>query len=805
MGSSQGRRQGILAIARGPDAVPERDSAISGRTSPGAHNRVMGAFDAHDSGGGGAMLGEGLVREADAGVASSSAHPRDPFDPFDPGGSSLQLPFLISNSSCSNTHPRDSFSWISSDQQDACHTPNPNLASHADYPPLFVYTFYLSPLTSGSSGAFSSRHSRHNGHSDESHEARSTMPGPVFDEPAEHRFPAPSSTTDYVSSVCAPAETRIDDTTQLRPHSADSGRSGRTASPLSFARWARRHQHHPHDRHHEEEVPKVKGRDRGSAERKTITKSSPKRSCRSRSSSTQKRQPQAAAVQQMTRAEFEALPLAIQRKYFSTLERLRFAQESGLVDGISQHYDDISNFKCRKPRQDRSASEQLGGQNHHESAFDFHSPTSDSAPLCDDSPEITQEPGFCRENQLRRRASVILDAADEAVYRLSQQACRKNLLTPVEVLTPPLSPARNSMDSSDGFRKYLERSGDGHVPQSFFDSFRWLDEEDDLDLRLFLDDYHANLREGTPTTKQRPSFRRHMSISKVPFGRRSSISTRPGTRGAMTPTSPIHSPTGSVSNGATHTRRKSRALSLITPKHAPQPSITAFDPAAAHYQDPEARLKLRVYLASPQKFDEAVEFGFPSADALSAVPAVGGGATGLSRRQARQILADDSSNMRTFLADDDEDDDNLSLSSDQPSLADPDSPQTPEPFEPRVNVPRHTRLASAGVVSGRKTPEGMFYAQAPASSREMTLRMTLTRPDLRAHEDDMYGWQQKQASQQNSRRPTMQLTSESRAAYLGNDMHRDDSLEKFPEVDHWNEPVAEKGVMRRIWNRVRRA
>src|SRR5699024_8789531 len=34
--------------------------------------------------------------------------------------------------------------------------------------------------------------------------------------------------------------------------------------------------------------------------------------------------------------------------------------------------------------------------------------------------------------------------------------------------------------------------------------------------------------------------------------------------------------------------------------------------SAQYYQDPEARLKLRVFLASPQKFDEAIEFGFPA-------------------------------------------------------------------------------------------------------------------------------------------------------------------------------------------------
>jgi hypothetical protein len=345
------------------------------------------------------------------------------------------------------------------------------------------------------------------------------------------------------------------------------------------------------------------------------------------------------------------------------------------------------------------------------------------------------------------------------------------------------------------------------LDQSFFDSFRWLDEEEDLDLRLFLDDYHAHLREGAPSTKQRPSFRRRMSITKIPFGRRSSVSSgRPGTKDATTqPPPPIRSPTGSVSNGLTHARRKSRALSLITPKqHAPQPSITAFDPAAAHYQDPEARLKLRVYLASPQKFDEAVEFGFPSADAVS--PPLPADAAGkVSRRQSRQRLADGSSNMRTFWTDDDDDNeepgDILSLSSDQPSSPDLDSPKTPEPLEQqqqqqqRARLTRqHARLVSAGALDGRKTPDG--------ASREMTLRMTLTRPDLRAHEEEIYGWQQQQRPvyQQHSRRPT----AASLAAAESRGGSRQGSVEKFPEMDPWSGLPVERGVMRRIWDRVRR-
>ncbi|KAL2153997.1 hypothetical protein VTH82DRAFT_2673 [Thermothelomyces myriococcoides] len=637
------------------------------------------------------------------------------------------------------------------------------------------------------------------------------MPGQIFDAPAENHFPS-STASGYFALTDDAADSRFNSTTQLPPCSAESSKGDRTASPLNFARWAKR-QHHAHqDRHKEEHMYKSKKGNRGAEERK-LSKGSSKRNVLTRSNSVQKRQAQA-AVPQMTREEFEALPLAIQRKYFSTLERLRFAQDACLIEGISQHYDEISNFKRRNPRRDHGPSEDGDDRSRSGSVTELHSSASDSPPLCTGLREETHEEKPCREDKarptIRHRASVILDAADEAVYRFNKQTNRRSPSTTVDPLTPPLSPSRHSMDSQGSSRRNIEPSTDEHVPQSFFESFRWLEEEEDLDLRLFLDDYHANLRDGTPTTKQRPSFRRRISISKIPFGRRNSISSADAVaKEVMAPKSPPVRSSGS--DGPSHARRKSRALSFIAPKHESQPSVGAIDPSAAHYQDPEARLKLRVYLASPQKFDEAVEFGFPSTDVLSATSPLNADSADLSGQPKHHRVTDAPLEKQTFLADQDEDDDidNVSLYSDHASEADPDSPKTPEPFEHRATGPRHTRFASSTLLSGRdigrKTPEGAFYAQAPATSREMTLRMTLTRPDLRSHEEEIYGWQQqKHVYQQHARRPTAlaSLAAENRVAYHGNGVYS--SLERFPEADHWNGTTTEKGVIKRLWNRVRR-
>ena len=164
-------------------------------------------------------------------------------------------------------------------------------------------------------------------------------------------------------------------------------------------------------------------------------------------------------------------------------------------------------------------------------------------------------------------------------------------------------------------------------------------------------------------------------------------------------------------------------------KQRSQSSYPIFDPPAAHYQDPEARLKLRVYLASPQKFDEALEFGFPS---LQPSTRPSSRRPSISTHQPTGVAA----GSQTFY-----DDDNASLypgpeEGDMASLPDIDSPDTPldASFRPTHHISGskpgptdNTRLRLWHMASEP-------YPHASAGSREMTLRMTLTRPDLRADE-----------------------------------------------------------------------
>ncbi|KAI0879288.1 hypothetical protein GGS24DRAFT_486747 [Hypoxylon argillaceum] len=331
-----------------------------------------------------------------------------------------------------------------------------------------------------------------------------------------------------------------------------------------------------------------------------------------------------------------------------------------------------------------------------------------------------------------------------------------------------------------------------HEPSQhgLFDSFSWLDEDDDLDLRLTLDNYHADLKSPRPVTNAGPPslFRHRLSVNKLSLGRSSVSSSRPGTRGSsFTEQAPIRA----------HSRRKSRALSLITPKHRPQTSISSIDPAAAHYQDPEARHKLRAYLASPQKFDEALEFGFPANNAYSAIPP--GSTPRRSRSFSRGLFMASSEKLKTFLADD-----QSSIDSEETSIPDSESPRTPHTPETQLHSMKLFHLPS-----DFPSKFSECHGQGPVATREMTMRMTLTRPDLRSRQDEPYGWSNNLAPHRPSR--SAQPRPQSRpfrvdSAVLASD-NKDTTKEGmdqiFADIDR-ELSCSSEGVVKRFWNRVRR-
>ncbi|KAF4989572.1 hypothetical protein FGRMN_9034 [Fusarium graminum] len=499
----------------------------------------------------------------------------------------------------------------------------------------------------------------------------------------------------------------------------------------------------------------------------------------------------------ITREEFESLPPTIQRKYFSTIERSQLAhspdlghrQRAGSIGQDQPLWSSLPKPRLSYEQQDRPI-------------------TSDASVAHLDRPRITStEQRFYASlpEKIKRRhltdeelvfAYEPQNTAIETTEDL-QDKFDKHLSLEIMMQSPLPSPGlphgRSSLSNIRPRKNDKGTSGsEMKRSDSFHDSFRWLDDEEGLDLRLYLDDYHINLREEVPVPNKsrRPSFRRHLSINKLPFGR-PSISERPGFgEGSSSPTTLPPSASHSSGVGSVgHVRKKSRAraLSLIsanrqTPLPSPSPLASPIDPAATHYQDPEARKKLRAYLASPQKFDEAIEFGFPSQDGLR--PQTGGFYKNTSY---------DPDRLRSFL-----EDDRSSKYSDDASAAEPDSPKTPQLFD---KAPHIRSLRNSIEHSSFSRAEKSMHD--PAASREMTLRMTLTRPDLRQSEDQIYGWKQNANSRAGSVREEAALNP----AMCPRDGNTKQGVERqLAALDQWEDHADhDNGAVKRLWNRVKRS
>jgi hypothetical protein len=259
------------------------------------------------------------------------------------------------------------------------------------------------------------------------------------------------------------------------------------------------------------------------------------------------------------------------------------------------------------------------------------------------------------------------------------------------------------------------------MENSLYNSFRWLDEDTDIDLSLNNYQQQVVTPQSCLPPKRRSSFRRTLSFNSVNLSRKSASLASYGK-------TPVSSPTiesQPVFTNITSSRSSfSQPTSKSKSRHISQSSTSSIDPSAQYYHDPEARLKLRVFLASPQKFDEAIEFGFPAL-----------------KEKGSPILdsVQPSSSFRgpkfkgTFLEEDDDDGDDGD-DVDMPirgTKKDPCSEYsrlsyvTESPQGSRdtsfVDNKRDLRISRSEPYPQQQTP----------NSREMTLRMTLTRPDLR--------------------------------------------------------------------------
>ncbi|KAF2739149.1 hypothetical protein EJ04DRAFT_484622 [Polyplosphaeria fusca] len=422
-------------------------------------------------------------------------------------------------------------------------------------------------------------------------------------------------------------------------------------------------------------------------------------------------------------AEFETLPNSVQRKYFSELERLRIADEhrQHQIQQLSQarrrsHCPSLPvpstrslHLTLRSTRRRLRKAESLR-QEHELSYAD--------AQFFLSLPEKLQKQHFSIEEQI-----LLIARAEQAVF--------------------PEDPVYNDdqrfhdfhfdffdqHDTTPPSRGRTRRRSTSVSPRRLSPSTCSL-QQDQGPLRLS-GGSRCPLDNMTPPLSQQamPPYRRTMSLTNIPF-RHSTSSAPPIASPPLFPLGP--QPWRSRASSQSHRPESGRRSS-----HAPVAPV--FDPEATHYQDPEARKKLRMFLASPQKFDEAVEFGFPS---------TAGDDTVAPRYELPPITTDArnfSRDVQTFLRDDKIsflegiEDQDVPSDSDGESATD-DSPVTPSSVG--LSFRGHTRYASPSKFSSLdSTGLPPMHPITGRLNREMTLRMTLTRPDLRADEDQLYGWQ----------------------------------------------------------------
>ncbi|KAJ5827808.1 hypothetical protein N7447_004571 [Penicillium robsamsonii] len=475
--------------------------------------------------------------------------------------------------------------------------------------------------------------------------------------------------------------------------------------------------------------------------------------------------------------DFESLPPAVRRKFFSNVERLRIRlaqSDHGTPTYSTSNYQtdnrvyrtsrlgDYQRLRnSRKRGLKRSPSKKLRKPGSLQLAY--LAAQADSQ--CFHSlPAKIQQKLFSSEERRRLRnayrQSLIYDAADEAYRRDSNrdprqvsEAGRPSTDSPFSQPTVPVQP-------SSVFYSDSESDEDPNMDQTFHDSFRWLDDDGDLDLSL--DEYHAHVADAATRKRSRLSFRRSLSFSHQ---LRKTLDITPISPRGLPPVSRSQ-PLTPLSNPS-ESRPSSRRF-----QHAPRSSTSSIDPYAQYYQDPDARLKLRVYLASPQKFDEAIEFGFPSLDQkeniapeiISPKPV---SPTPTSSPKPTLVNSD----FGTFF----EDDDGTMVGSPGGSV---ENEPIPSPVLTR-DAPRPSVESPALLQRQSWLPGTKGVPQRLPGNREMTLKMTLTRPDLRT----------------DSPTPSKEKEDPLRLAAL-------------PPADRsqsiWDSDLDEQGMVRKMWRKLRR-
>ncbi|KAF3919732.1 hypothetical protein ABW20_dc0107380 [Dactylellina cionopaga] len=398
--------------------------------------------------------------------------------------------------------------------------------------------------------------------------------------------------------------------------------------------------------------------------------------------------------------EFSRFPEAVRRKYFSSVERLRLTQKS------TGNRLACNNTTASSARPGSNSSEcykrlsVLRHPNSHNKKDEYKPPAPPPALVLAESdalwylrlPDSIKRKYFSKEerNILQRRCQELFPDAvvERSIYLLPPRFANRSLTT----LT-----SHSSASIFDGLEKENPEYAESYKYLDFLDrpsssSSSMADNNTGFSsLGLPMQNFDTTPSKAAPSPvdlSTRRLMRRSMSLTKNFRQSRSSFTGFVFT--ASTPSARSHSYSHSHSHSFSHGSTGGPLVGL--------------DQEATYWQDPEARHKLRLYLASPQNFDEAVEFGFPS------------------------------------LTNDNENNDNSTKKSE---VVETVSVLTESTDDRALNTGLRPRPAtSGGAESGARQNPRHVNGPSKLDNREMTLRMTLTRKDLRAYEDEIYGWQQ---------------------------------------------------------------
>ena len=399
-------------------------------------------------------------------------------------------------------------------------------------------------------------------------------------------------------------------------------------------------------------------------------------------------------------------------------------------------------------------------------------------------PEKVKRGQFSLEEQILlagEQDTVIPDAADELLYKLGGKGANKSLPSLQSSYSDQSSTASIDIDDLGSEPGY---ASDEEEDTEMLGSFRWLASEE---FGLTLDDYHIHVaetadakvpgmtkqpdrqRQGSATDSTTDRYRRPSEAFKASRAAPAenwetdwapTTDTTRRVRGSKSSRTLRDDMKHSGSPKASYTPKDLEQWGTTWPSstttpdsEACQPSLTENSPT--YYLNPEARLKLRLFLASPSKFDEAIEFGFPSLQSPPSSRTAASSRRPSTSATSRHKVSGANNRGQTFL-------DDATTTSIQPSSTEGvlgnstitswSTSQSTDRTESHAYPIREPCLENFRFPTTQSTrPRPSVDTQRsrlravdwdahplPWGGREMTLRMTLTRSDLRADESILY-------------------------------------------------------------------